>query len=105
MTTKKTKKYRRVLNRLTGKAELLHRQIAEQLLARPLLPGEIVHHIDGDSTNNSPENLLILPSQRYHAHVEWVLRHERRGQFHLFPEMLRGLRERRTGSLFEHIIF
>lgn len=67
---KKMKKYRRVLNRLTGKAKLLHCRIAEELLARTLLPAEIVHYIDGDSTNNNPENLLILPSQRYHAHVE-----------------------------------
>ncbi|MFC5849257.1 HNH endonuclease [Deinococcus petrolearius] len=101
---KNRKKYRKVLNRLTGKVELLHRRVAETLLARPLLPGEVVHHIDGDSTNNSPENLLVLPSQRYHAHAEWVLRHERRGQYHLFPEMLRSLRDRPTGSLFEHVI-
>lgn len=101
---KKAKSYRKVLNRLTGKAELLHRRIAEEILARPLLPGEVVHHIDGDCTNNSAENLLVLPSQSYHAHAEWVLRHERRGQYHLFPEMLRSLRERPAGSLFEHVV-
>lgn len=98
------KKYRQVLNRETGKMELLHRRVAETMLGRPLQPGEVVHHLDGDSTNNAPENLVVLPSQNYHAHAEWVLRHERRGQPHLFPEMLRNLRERAPGSLFEHIV-
>lgn len=101
---RRQKKYRKVLNRETGKAQLLHRKIAEELLGRSLLPGEIVHHIDGDSTNNSPDNLLVLSSQGYHAHAEWILRHERRGQYHLFPELLRGLRERPKGSLFEHLV-
>ncbi|MEY5098203.1 MAG: Corynebacterium phage StAB [Pseudomonadota bacterium] len=27
---------------------------------RPLLPGEIVHHKDGDKHNNSPENLEVM---------------------------------------------
>lgn len=101
---RRRKKYRQVLNRETGKLELVHRRMAEDMLGRPLWPGEVVHHIDGDSTNNLPENLLVLPSQSYHAHAEWVLRHERRGQYHLFPEMLRNLRERPTGSLFEHVV-
>ncbi|WP_420889974.1 HNH endonuclease [Deinococcus psychrotolerans] len=30
--------------------------------------GEIVHHRDGDSTNNTRDNMMVLPSQRYHAH-------------------------------------
>lgn len=46
-----------------------HRIVAEQILGRPLLPGEIVHHIDKDKRNNSPENLIIFPNQS--AHVRW----------------------------------
>lgn len=101
---KQKKRYRKVLNRVTGKTELLHRKVAEELLGRPLRSGEVVHHINGDSTDNTPENLLVLTSQSEHAHAEWILRRERRGQPHLFPELLRILRARPKGTLFEHIM-
>lgn len=52
----------------------LHRQVAPDLLARPLLPDEVVHHTDGNSLNNAPEHLLVLPSQRHHASLEQDLR-------------------------------
>ena len=44
-----------------------HRVVAEQKLGRVLLPGEIVHHIDGDRHNNDPENLQVFPARRYHV--------------------------------------
>jgi hypothetical protein len=37
-----------------------HRVIAEQMIGRPLRPGEIVHHIDGNKHNNDPSNLQIM---------------------------------------------
>lgn len=46
-----------------------HRIVAEQILGRPLRPGEVVHHIDGNKRNNGPENLMLFDSQEKHA--EW----------------------------------
>lgn len=55
------KSYRKV----NGRHE--HRVVAEQILGRKLLPGEVVHHIDRNQRNNAPENLMIFPSQAEHA--------------------------------------
>lgn len=43
-----------------------HILIAEKALGKNLPKGAVVHHIDGDVSNNSRENLLICPSQAYH---------------------------------------
>ena len=44
-----------------------HRVVAEQELGRSLVPGEVVHHKDGDILNNAPDNLEVLPSQAEHT--------------------------------------
>lgn len=43
-----------------------HRLVAEAMIGRPLLPGEVVHHIDRNSKNNDPSNLMVL-TQSEHA--------------------------------------
>lgn len=42
-----------------------HRVIAEKLAGRTLGPDEVVHHIDGDKTNNSPDNLRIMTREEH----------------------------------------
>jgi len=77
-----------------GRSVPLHRLIAAEMLGRPLQAGEIVHHRDGNSLNNAPENLVVLPSQRHHASLEAYLRRARQGQFPLYSWLLT---DRNTG--------
>ena len=50
-----------------------HRLVAEQILRRPLRPGEIPHHRNGIKTDNRPENIEVTPSIAHHR-----LHHRRR---------------------------
>lgn len=39
------------------KSDTAHRSAAERKIGRPLLPTEVVDHLDEDKTNNAPTNL------------------------------------------------
>ena len=41
------------------------RAAAEASLGRPLEKGEVVHHMNGDATDNRPENLLVMPDRQH----------------------------------------
>ena len=59
----------------------IHRLALEEVLGRPLEPDELVHHIDGDPTNNHPDNLQIVTiSEHALIHSKTRIRN-RKGQF------------------------
>ena len=62
---------------VNGKYRLQHRVVMEQLLGRPLLPEENVHHLNGRRDDNRPENLELWtrsqpPGQRVADKVAWA---------------------------------
>ena len=44
-----------------------HRIVMEEILGRPLLSTEIVHHKDGNKQNNEPDNLYLFSSKAEHS--------------------------------------
>lgn len=46
----------------------VHRIVAEAWYGRRIRSDEHVHHIDGDRTNNHPDNLRIMPAREHHKH-------------------------------------
>ena len=50
-----------------------HRLVAEETLGRTLTDKEVVHHIDGNRINNSPENLIVM-SNAEHSRLHALLR-------------------------------
>lgn len=51
-----------------------HRIVMEGLLGRYLGAKEEVHHVNGDKSDNRPENLMLFPNRS--AHMKWHKLHE-----------------------------
>jgi len=43
-----------------------HILVAEEKYGRPIVNGEIIHHLDHNKKNNDPDNLVICPNQTVH---------------------------------------
>jgi len=46
-----------------------HVIVMERTLGRLLIPGEVVHHINGDRSDNSPSNLFLCRNRSHHNEV------------------------------------
>ena len=44
-----------------------HRVVGEKMLGRRLLPGEIVHHSDGNKQNNEASNLVVMTDREHRS--------------------------------------
>lgn len=51
---------------IKGKQIREHRVVAEQMLGRKLEKGEVVHHLNGNRSDNRPENLEVHKSHSEH---------------------------------------
>ena len=54
----------------------LARKVASEAMGRPLTSDEHVHHIDGDPSNNSPDNLAVM-SRSEHLKLHAAIARER----------------------------
>ena len=49
-----------------------HILVAENMIGRPLLAGDVVHHLDRNKLNNSPDNLLVLSGPMHSKLHGWL---------------------------------
>ena len=68
--------------RFSDSNKLVHRYVVEKKIGRKLRQGEIVHHINRNKLDNSPENLEIFANQeeheKHHRKTDWLFKLNRR---------------------------
>ena len=69
-----SERYMRVWDSSLSRTPRGHRMLAEETLGWSLAPSEVVHHINGDRSDNRLENLRVLRSQGHHMALEHLQR-------------------------------
>lgn len=66
-----------LFTKIRGKNRQIHRMTAEKMIGRPLNQNEVVHHKNGITTDNRPENLQVMNRSdhiRMHSKERWQRR-------------------------------
>jgi hypothetical protein len=68
--------------RFSDSNKLVHRYVVEKKIGRKLRQEEIVHHINRNKLDNSPENLEVFANQeeheKHHKETDWAFKLNRR---------------------------
>jgi hypothetical protein len=71
-----------------GRKNYEHRLVAEEMLGRSLKKDEVVHHKDGNRSNNSPDNLVVMKRQEHDK-----LKDGTRAYFHTNDDMIKAAKD------------
>lgn len=104
-----------------GKHVLEHHVVVQQVIGKPLPPGAVVHHINGNPSDNRPANLVVCEDSTYHkllhrreralrasGHADWLQcnmchRHDDPRRMYVKPGRFNGYhrecRRQRDGEL------